>query len=402
LALSKEVEMGLIHLGVPARTAIALLIVVWAAEFAQGQKFEVLYNFSGRNDGGSPTAGVICDQEGNLYGATALGGADGAGTVFKLSKDGKESVLYNFTGYSDGLFPDASLLRDPAGNLYGVTVIGGYLECKDLTGGCGVVFKVDANGSEATVHVFRGHPYDGAGPYAPVIRDGAGRLYGTTPYGGEYEQGTVYKISKSGDETILHSFEGGRDGTQPFGGLVEDAKGNLYGTTYLGGSHNGGTVFKLSPSGKKTVLYNFRGGADGGYPYTSLVLDVQGNLYGTTTGGGANAYGAVFKLTRSSKETVLYSFRGGTSDGSWPLGLIRNSQGDIFGTTLYRGTSNEGTVYKLSGTGQETILHNFTGGKRDGNSPYGTLLEDSKGDLYGTTEYGGTFDNGVAFEITPR
>jgi uncharacterized repeat protein (TIGR03803 family) len=125
-------------------------------------------------------------------------------------------------------------------------------------------------------------------------------------------------------------------------------------------------------------------------------------LYGTTTGGGANAYGAVFKLTRSSKETVLYSFRGGTSDGSWPLGLIRNSQGDIFGTTLYRGTSNEGTVYKLSGTGQETILHNFTGGKRDGNSPYGTLLEDSKGDLYGTTEYGGTFDNGVAFEITPR
>ena len=210
-----------------------------------------LIQFSGRNDGGSPTAGVISDQEGNLYGATALGGADGAGTVFKLSKDGKESVLYNFTGYSDGLFPDASLLRDPAGNLYGVTVIGGYLECKDLTGGCGVVFKVDANGSEATVHIFRGHPYDGAGPYAPVIRDGAGSLYGTTPYGGEYEQGTVYKISKSGEETILHSFEGGRDGTQPFGGLVEDAKGNLYGTTYLGGSHNGGTVFKLSPSGKE-------------------------------------------------------------------------------------------------------------------------------------------------------
>jgi uncharacterized repeat protein (TIGR03803 family) len=237
-----------------------------------------------------------------------------------------------------------------------------------------------------------------------VIRDAAGNLYGTTWYGGDFYWGTVFKLSKAGVKTTLYSFRGKADGSIPETGLVRDAAGNLYGTTSGGGAIGGGTVFKLSATGRKSVLHSFADSTtDGGIP-TDLIQDAKGNLYGTTELGGSSNVGTVFELDTTGEETVLYSFTGGTGgpDGANPVGLVMDAAGNFYGTTAEGGAfGNWGTVFRLDAAGNETVLYSFTGGggTTDGNNPAAGLVPDAAGNLYGTTEFGGNFRSGTIFRV---
>jgi len=254
-------------------------------------KETVLYSFSNTPDGATPEAGLVRDAGGNLYGMTFSGGSSTDGTVFKLNKAGKETVLHSFTGDPDGSAPFDGLVRDKDGNLYGVTELGG-------NSNAGTVLKLDNTGTETVLYSFTGAP-DGAYPgYGYLWRDAAADLYGATLEGGAYGYGTVFKLDKTGKETVLYSFTGtGGDGLWPSAGVVQDVKGNLYGTTYLGGASGYGTIFKVDKTGKETVLHSFAYETDGEFPVCDLLLDAKGNLYGTATYGGSDGYGTVFELT---------------------------------------------------------------------------------------------------------
>jgi uncharacterized repeat protein (TIGR03803 family) len=326
-------------------------------------KETVLYSFTGTGgDGAYPTyAGLVRDVAGSLYGTTYGGGGArcsgtygaGCGTVFKLDKTGKETVLYSFTGGADGANPIAALLLDAAGNLYGTTLHGGIAGCNDTAGaGCGTVFKLDDTGNEAVLYSFTGGSDEGE-PDSPLVLDPAGNLYGTAKGVWPTLLGTVFKLDETGKQTVLHAFTGGADGAAPFpGALLRDAAGNLYGTTNYGGDTSCdagcGVVFKLDESGNETVLHYFvQNGVDGFYVYAGLVPDAAGNLYGVAPRGGTSNQGIVFKLDRSGAETVLYSFTGG-SDGAWPAAtLIRDSRGNLYGITSSGGAYDVGTVFKL-------------------------------------------------------
>jgi uncharacterized repeat protein (TIGR03803 family) len=382
--------------------AIALLSLFPAAEPALAQTLTVLHAFAGQPDGQYP-GGVMRDSQGNLYGTTLYGGAHNWGTVFKITKLGRESVLYSFTGGTDGAIP-AGVIRDGKGNSYGTAVGGGNLNCLSTSSppGCGTVFRLDTAGKLTVLHRFSSTP-DGALPIG-VIRDAAGNLYGTTQYGGATTvNGTVYKLGTAGKETILYSFKGGADGSGPTGGLVPDSAGNLYGCTVQGGAGNWGTVFKVDSSGNESLLHTFTSGAaDGAYPNGPLIRDSSGNLYGTTTSGGSSGGGPgiIFKVDASAVETILHTF-GAVGDGSAPSsGLLRDSAGNMYGTTSTGGEYDWGTVYKLDTTGTETVLYSFAGGT-DGKYPGGTLILDGAGNLYGTTQQGGRYGLGVVFKLKP-
>lgn len=368
--------------------AIAFFCAAFAAE---AQTFSVLYSFKGKPDGGQPSGGLLQDPAGNLYGSTNYGGGpyqcggSGCGVVYKVTSAGSESILYDFTPGLSGAGPVGSLIHDPQGNLYGMTDVGGDLHCPDGYG-CGTVFELSASGVYTVLHTFTGGTSDGARPLASLVRDSAGNLYGTTWEGGskgcgQVGCGTVFKLDPSGTETILHVFTGGTDGAAPYAGVTLDAKGNIYGTTQQGGSTRGpcsafgcGVVFEIDAAGAETILYRFTGGADGSQPGCAL-FDAGGSLYGTTGLGGdltcdpPNGCGVVFKLNLSGKETVLHNFEGGAADGYDPYsGVIRDSAGNLYGTTYRGGADNVGTVYKLDTEGNLTLLHSFTNGS-DGSYP---------------------------------
>jgi uncharacterized repeat protein (TIGR03803 family) len=320
------------------------------------------------------------------------------------------TVLYNFTfhgsGFPDGAYPFAGVIRDTKGNLYGTTLLGGDAGTGCNTYGCGVVFEVDTNGTETVLYSFQGST-DGRQPLAGVIRDSQGNLYGTTNLGGTYDCGTVFKVSKTGNETVLYNFAQTMDGCDPAGGLLRDKKGDLYGTTYGGGASGFGTVFKLSKNGKETVLHSFAG-SDGAYPYyTSLLMDPKGNLYGVTSEGGAFNLGTVFKMSKTGKETVLHSFAWGTTDGCYPFGTpAMDKKGNLYGTTVACGSSsNTGTVWKVSKNGTETVLSTFGDGS-DGYFPYASVVVDPNGNLYGTTYEGGNLvcgqGCGVVYKVSNK
>lgn len=328
-------------------------------------------------------------------------------------------LLHNFTGSPDGSNSPAGLVEDAAGNFYGTTSQGGITGGACRTLGCGTVFKTDEAGKEAVLHRFAGQP-DGATPLAALVLDAAGNMYGTTSQGGTSNLGTVFKVDSAGNESVLYSFMGEPDGADPVADLVLDATGNIYGTTSLGGSSNLGTVFKLDSAGKESVLYSFSGEPDGSTPMTGLILDENGNMYGTTFEGGAGpctvtkrdrstphaTCGVVFELDSTGTETVLHNFTG-EPDGANPAGdLVRDNTGNLYGTTSAGGTVcitiapplpgqgpstvlNCGTVFKLDPTGKETLLHSFNGAP-DGAIPFGALIRDATGNLYGTTSQGGT------------
>ena len=347
----------------------------------------VLHNFVSPTT--NPVSGVIRDSTGNLYGTTYSGGTANKGVVYKLDTTGHYTVLHSFTGGADGGYPFAGVIRDSAGNLYGTTTQGGYA-------GSGVVYKLDTAGHETVLYTFNGTA-DGGNPSAGVIRDSAGNLYGTA-LGGPAGWGVVYKLDITGQETVLYSFTGGADGGFPEAGVIRDSAGNLYGTTAAGGTVNQGVAYKLDTTGQETVLYSFTGGADWGTPQAGVLRDSAGNLYGTTTGGGTANQGVVYKLDTTGSETVLYTFTGGGDGGQPFAGVIRDSAGNLYGTTYSGGTANQGVMYKLDTTGHETV-YRFTGGA-DGGLPFAGVIG-SAGNLYGTAAAGGKYSRGVVFTIRP-
>ena len=367
-----------------------------------GGRFGVDYAFKG-SDGAAPTATLIQDAAGNLYGTTSSGGA-GFGVVFKLSTANHETVLHAFSG-PDGAIPYGALVKDAAGNLYGTTSAGG-------TSGLGTVFKIDTSGTESVLHSFTGNP-DGASPYAGLVMDNSGNLYGTTESGGVSNLGTIFQIDRNGAETVLHSFAGQpSDGADPKAGLTLDPNGNLYGTTFSGGSAGFGTAYQLDTANSETVLYNFTGNADGGNPFGGLTRDTNCVLYGTTENGGRGigenggrhlidgphgcCKGVVYSLSGNS-ETVVYTFTGG-NDGGTPAATLVLSNGVLYGTTLGGGPGHNGTAFSVTiANGTESVLHGFKGGA-DGASPGAGLLLNSAGVLYGTTQSGGHFQKGTVFQ----
>ena len=243
--------------------------------------------------------------------------------------------MYNFTGGPDGANPYGGVVLDSAGNLYGTTVV-------SMSGG-GVVYKLDPSGNHTVLYTFT-NGTDGDDPEAGVIRDSAGNLYGTTVFGGPANSGVVYKVDPTGHETVLYGFAGGADGANPYAGIVRDSSGNLYGPSYEGGAANAGLAFMLDSTGHKTNLYSFPGMADGAFPEAGVIRDSSGNLYGTTVSGGTANSGVVFKVDATGHETVLYTFTGG-ADGANPYaGVVRDSSGNLYGTTFIGGASNAGVV----------------------------------------------------------
>ena len=315
------------------------------------------------------------------------------------------TVLFTFTG-SDGNEPAPGVIQDPAGNLYGTAELGGDLNCF-APDGCGVVYKLNTAGTETVLHSFSGA--DGQWPYTPVARDKAGNIYGTTYNGGSYYWGAVFKIDTAGNETVLYSFTCGLDGCFPYQGLVRDKAGNLYGTTMAGSCLScKGTIFKIDSTGKFTLLHSFNGGSsNGGEPlFGHLTMDKAGHLYGVTSQGGLNACvasngcGVLYKLSKNGTFTVLHRFAGGMKDGSGPFGsVVQDKAGNLYGTTESSGSSDYGTIWKVSKKGKETILHNFAGGSSDGCFPVAGVALDSKGNLYGTTHACGANGFGALYEL---
>ena len=369
--------------------AMTFLVVLVLAALAQAQTFNTLYDFTGGTDGGNPYAGLIQDPAGNLYSTTSEGGdlscgsKNGCGVVFKMNTAGKETVLHSFTR-SDGSGPVAPLTRDKAGNLYGTTFAGG-------SNGQGAVFKIDKAGSETVLYSFTGGS-DGCNPYQGLVRDKAGNLYGTTESCGSSSfYGTIFKVVSAGKFTVLHVFNGGSsDGANPFyGHLTMDKTGNLYGVTGAGGASGKGLLYKLSKKGTFTVLHSFAGGtSDGCSPNGSVVQDKAGNLYGTTFGCGSNSRGTIWKVSKNGNETILHNFAGGTSDGCIPVaGVTRDSKGNLYGVATACGANTYGVLYELGVSGAITLLHSFD--SSDGAWPYGEVWRAGNGALFGTTYIGG-------------
>jgi uncharacterized repeat protein (TIGR03803 family) len=406
--------MSRMALHASAFAATTLLCATLAAPLpALAQTTTTLYSFCRQSnclDGYDPTAGVVMDASGNLYGTTIVGGTAYDGIVFKLNPGGAETVLYTFRGGEDGYYPSGDLLFDGEGNLYGVTQLGGAHDG-------GTIYKLTPGGEKTVLYNFcsTGGPNctDGLDPLGGLIADARGNLYGTANGGGAYGGGTAFKLRPNGKLTVLHNFKGGRDGFGPTRRLTMDSAGNLYGTTFVGGSasscftyHGCGTLFKLSPSGSETILYAFCtvGGQaceDGANPESDLFLDHKGNLWGTAGEGGAYKSGVVYYVGPNGQETVVHSFNPNGIDGALPAGgLVADNAGNLYGTTTAGGAHVQfGTVYKLDPPGNETILHSFD--YTDGTGPQGKLLVDSAGNLYGITSYGGPNSGGTVFKIAP-
>ena len=403
-----------------------ILVLVGLLPPAQAQTYSTIYNFSGGLDGANPYVGLTMDKAGNFYGTTYAGGRNNLGTVYRLKHSGTGWIadgLYSFAGgVGDGAEPLARVIFGPDGSLYGTASVGGSQTCGEI--GCGMVFQlrppatfcrsVSCPWAETVLHFFEG-PADGEFPTGELIFDGAGNLYGTTALGGV--AGTVYELTPSGNawtENIIYDFSS-ESGYEPYGGLIVDNTGNLYGTTQDGGLNYSGTVFRLTNSGSEWMesrSYNFQL-ASGGYPTAGLVFDQSGNLYGATTYGGSDGAGVVFELSPSGggwTYSVLYSFTGeyGCSfdqylgAGPWAA-LTMDATGNLYGTTRCDGARQMGNIFRLSPSGGAwtyTSLHDFTGGE-DGAFPLSNVTMDASGNLYGTASSGGSHGYGVVWKITP-
>lgn len=369
---------------------------------AQAQTFNQIYSFTDGADGAGPFAAVVQDQTGNLYGtAGCCGGQTSNGEVFKLAPDGTESVLYTFCSQincADGQESYAPVVLDQNGNVYGTTTSGG-------TANEGVIFKIDAAGNETVLYSFTGGS-DGCDPLQGLFRDEAGDLFGTASKCGSSNLGTIFKLDSAGNFTVLHSFaKKTSDGASPsYGRLKMDKFGNLYGVTQLGGASSHGVLYELTSRGKFILLHSFSGGTnDGCTPYGSVIADSAGNIYGTTELCGSRGAGTIWKIARTGQETILHNFTGSATDGSAPeAGLAQDLQGNIYGVTSLGGSNSgfgNGVIYQISETGTFTLLHVFD--YSDGAYPIGEVLPGSNGTLYGTTTGGGTYGYGNVWSYVP-
>ena len=391
-----------------ATIALILLTVVTLVGIAipaQAETDTLLYQFTGGPDGSAPYSGLLLKGT-SLYGTTASGGnASAYGVVYAVNiNTGKETILHTFGGQAnnDGSLPYGALAFYKAG-YYGTTLGGGKYNN-------GTIYKLVKKGKiyvETVLHSFS--CTDGCNPeYVTLVFDKLGNLYGTTFNGGTYGNGTVFKLASDGTLTTLHSFNAGAgDGYSPVSGVALDKKGNLYGVTPIGGSHAAGTIYEITATGVYSTLYNFTGGADGWVPRSALVLDKKGNLYGTTQDGGAGCTwgcGVLYKFSPTTGvETVLHTFSG-VPDGEYPMygALVFDKLGNIYGTTeaggAFPGGSNVGTMYKLAPDGTETILCNFD--VKEGTVPLGSVALDKLGNLF-TTASGGGLNFGTVIKVTP-
>ncbi|HUI44248.1 MAG TPA: choice-of-anchor tandem repeat GloVer-containing protein [Terriglobia bacterium] len=394
------------------RAGALFLMCAATAITLTAQTFTTLHSFDG-TDGEVPWA-VLQANDGNLYGTTELGGTNDVGTVFKITPSGTLTTVYSFcsqSGCTDGEAPSAPLVQATDGNFYGATYDGG-------ANGDGTVFKITPSGTLTTLYSFCSQPNcaDGALPFAAPVLATDGNLYGTTAYGGAngfYGTGTVFKLTTDGTLTTLYSFcsqSGCTDGKEPEAALVQATDGNFYGTTSRGGANGGrGTVFKITPSGALTRLYSFcsqSGCTDGAFPYTALVQATDGNFYGTTSGNGANHGGTVFKITPSGTLTTVYSFcsQSGCTDGELPeAALVQATDGNFYGTTYDGGANGYGTVFKTTPTGALTTLYSFCSQSNcaDGDYPFAALVQATDGSFYGTTYGGGANgEYGTVFSVS--
>jgi uncharacterized repeat protein (TIGR03803 family) len=369
------------------------VFLLWttAAIALPAQTFTVLHSFD-NTDGGFPRAGLVQGTNGKFYGTTIGGGAYGDGTVFSMTASGALTTLHSFDG-TDGANPSAAPVQGTNGKFYGTTSGGGAY-------GEGTVFSMTASGTLTTLHSFADSATDGANPAAGLVQGANGKFYGTTTYGGANGDGTVFSITASGTLTILHSFaDSATDGGNPIAGLVQGTNGDFYGTTFLGGAYDGGTVFSITASDTLTTLYSFSG-ADGSYPSAGLVQGANGKFYGTTPPDG----GTVFSITANGTPTKLYTFCSGggvCADGSSPgAALVQGTNGKFYGTTNSGGANGDGdgTVFTITASGALTTLHSFDGS--DGEFPGAALAQGTNGKFYGTTTDGGANGNGTVFSLS--
>jgi len=396
--------------------AASLGFFVVMIQLARAQTLTTLYSFTGGSDGFGPAGKLLMDNAGNLYGTTEFGGTGscqgpngltGCGTVFKITPSGVETVLYRFTGGADGAEPIGGLVFDGQGNLYGTTYTGGIVNSDCLTG-CGVVFEVSPSGSEDVLYSFKGGT-DAAYPSGDLTFDAQGDLLGTTfnilGGGGPDSYYSVFKVTTEGVETVLYSFSGGADGGAPRAGLLLDKQGNIYGAAYYGGAYANGVLFEITASGAEKTLFSFPGGSRGSFPNGGLIRDAKGNLYGTTEYGGAGlagdhtGCGVLFELTSKGAEKVLWRFPAGKKSNPCEptAGLAIDATGNFYGTTYFgSGESRDwGTLFERPIIGKPKMLAGLNG------HPEATVILDNQGNLYGTTFDGGDFGYGMVFKFAP-
>jgi len=415
--------------------AAALLVGLQPISLLHAQTYAVLYTFTGGNDGANPLAGLTMDGSGNLYGTAAESGIYGWGTVYELTRSGSSwtfSSLYSFEGLTndiaDGGSPVSRAVFGPNGALYGTTMHGGFGQgCIEYYFGCGTVYSLkNHSGTWVEGIFFQFGNSDGGNPgYGDLVFDQSGNAYDASSISGPSGNGIAYELhTVNFGESVLHAFTGTPDGSGPTSGPILDRAGNLFGTTMTGGADGYGAIYELSPSGSgwtEAILYSFTNGGDGSAPTSNLVMDRLGNLYGATQSGGTYGGGTVFELTKSSLGawtlTTIYEFRSSmkapvnTVPASGCAGqpfmgsnrtLTIDSGGNLYGTTSADAVSQYGSIYKLSPVSGTTwayaTLHTFSGA--DGAAPWGSLLLDHAGNLYGTAALGGANNCGVIFEIT--
>jgi uncharacterized repeat protein (TIGR03803 family) len=382
-----------------------ILFCTAMAMAASAQTFTSLANFNLINGENPYFGSLVVGPDGNLYGTTIVGGAHASGTIFDITPAGVLTTLYSFS--EDGSIPDSGLVLASDGNFYGTTSGGSVF-------GQGTAFKFTPGGTLTTLYRFCSQTYcsDGGRPQAGLVQGPGGNLYGTTTVGGAQGAGTVFKISAAGTLTTLYSFcaqTNCTDGWTVFSRLSRASNGSFYGVTVNGGANGWGTLFSITTTGTLTTLHSFAS-TDGANPSGGLVEASDGSLYGTTSGGGRAGEGTVFKMDKTGKLTTIYNFcaKAYCSDGGAPFGtLVQGSNGDLYGTTHAGGVLNRGTIFEITTKGVLTTLHSFGGA--DGSFPYAGLAQDSSnGTLYGTTYYGGNLSClfygtgcGTVFSLVP-
>jgi uncharacterized repeat protein (TIGR03803 family) len=382
---------------------LAGLVLAAVPLASQAGTLKVVHNFTGGSDGGSPVDGLMMSAKGTLYGTASGGGTAGLGTVFQIG-GGTEKVLHSFQGGADGASPNGGVIDNAGGTLFGTTTAGG-------ASGAGTVYSLRGT-TETVLYSFAGGTGDGADPQAGLVMDAGKNLYGTTSAGGVFGNGTVFELvaptTKTGawTEKLLYSFGTGTDGATPVGRVVFDSAGNLYGTTSAGGASGYGTVFQLQPGAtwKENILHSFQNTDDGYTPYAGLVADASGNFYGAATAGGVNGGGTIFELSPSGGGftfSVLSSVPGWGVSGSFRDVLVQPN-GVIYATTHCDGANNAGTIYELvpsGGSWTYNLLYTFSGGSDGLYSISNLVLKGGK--LYGTTIYGGANGAGTVYAFKP-